>query len=81
MNEERIREALRQIGVRDPQAVDREASLYETGVVDSFLLLQLLAALEAEFGIQIHNREVVPENLDSIGRIGSFVARKQAGAG
>jgi acyl carrier protein len=80
MTEQRIRAALGRVGVRDPQEVDREASLYETGVIDSFLLLQLLAALEAEFGIVIHNREVVPENLDSIGRIGTFVARKQAGA-
>ena len=80
MSEERIRDLLRRAGARDPQGVDRDASLYDTGVIDSFLLLQLLEALEGEFGIVIHNREVVPENLESISRIASFVARKRAGA-
>lgn len=80
MSEERIREALRRAGVEDVQGVDRAASLYDTGAVDSFHMLQLLGALEAEFGIVIHNRDVVPENLDSIERIADFVARKQAGA-
>jgi acyl carrier protein len=79
MSEERVREALRQAGVEDVQGVDRTASLHETGAVDSFAMLQLLIALEAEFGIVIDNRDVLPENLDSIERIAAFVARKQAG--
>lgn len=78
MSEERVREALRRAGVEEVQGVDRADSLYETGAVDSFLMLQLLEALEAEFGIVIHNRDVLPENLDSIERIAAFVARKQA---
>lgn len=80
MSEERVREALRRAGVEDVQGIGRAASLYETGAVDSFLMLQLLITLEAEFGIVIHNLDVLPENLDSIERIAAFVARKQAGA-
>ena len=61
--------------------MDREASLYDTGVVDSFLLLQLLATLEAEFGIVIHNREVVPENLDSVDALVAYLVAKGVGEG
>jgi acyl carrier protein len=79
MTDERIRDALRRAGVQGAQEVDRAASLYETAAMDSFVMLQLLVTLEAEFGIEIHNRDVMPENLDSIERIAAFVARKQAG--
>jgi acyl carrier protein len=78
MTEERIRNLLRQVGARDSHRIGREVSLHESGAVDSFLLLELLGALEREFGIRIDNRDVTPENLDSIDRIEAFVARKQA---
>ena len=79
MTEQRVREALRKAGLAEADRVEREVSLYETGAMDSFVMLQLLINLEAEFGIEIQNGEVLPENLDSIGRIAAFVARKQAG--
>jgi acyl carrier protein len=79
MSDERIRDALRKAGVEDVPGLDRAASLHETAGMDSFVMLQLLETLEAEFGIVIQNRDVSPENLDSIERIAAFVARKQAG--
>jgi acyl carrier protein len=78
MTEERIRNLLRRVGARSADAIGREVSLHESGTIDSFLLLELLGALETEFGIRIDNRDVTPENLDSIDRIEAFVARKRA---
>jgi acyl carrier protein len=39
-------------------------------------MLEVIGFLEEKFGIQIGDQEVVPANLDSIGRIRAFVTRK-----
>ncbi len=78
MTEERLRSVLQKAGVRDAMGIGREVSLYDSGALDSFLLLEVLLALEKELGIRIDNRDVTPENLDSIERLESFVARLQA---
>ena len=57
-----------------------EDSLIDQGIVDSTGVLELIGYLEQTFGIAVGDGEVVPENLDSIGRIARYVARKQANA-
>lgn len=55
-------------------------SLIEAGVIDSTGVLELIEYLESNYAIQISDEEVLPENLDSIARIGRFVTTKlQAG--
>jgi acyl carrier protein len=78
MTEERLRALLHKAGVRGVDKIGREVSLYDSGALDSFLLLEVLLALEKELGIRIDNRHVTPENLDSIERLEAFVARLQA---
>lgn len=56
-------------------------SLIEAGVIDSTGVLELIEYLEANYGIQISDEEVLPENLDSIARIGRFVTTKITGGG
>lgn len=51
-------------------------SLLESGVMDSTGILELVAFLEAEFAIQMADAEIVPENLDSITAITSYLERK-----
>jgi acyl carrier protein len=51
-------------------------ALIENGVIDSMLLLRLVAWLEARYGIAIGDADVVPSNFDSIERISRFVAGK-----
>jgi len=53
-------------------------SLLEQGIVDSTGVLELVAFLEKQFGIQIHGNELVPANLDSLNKLFDFVARKTA---
>jgi acyl carrier protein len=53
-------------------------SLLEQGIVDSTGILEVVAFLESRFGIEIHEHELVPLNLDSLNRIADFVARKTA---
>jgi acyl carrier protein len=63
--------------VPDPSALADDASLIETGVVDSTGILEVLAFLEQSFAIRVEDAEVVPANLDSIQNIVAFVERKR----
>jgi acyl carrier protein len=53
-------------------------SLLEKGIVDSTGVLELVAYLEQEFGIKVEDRELIPENLDSILSVASYLERKLA---
>lgn len=57
---------------------ETDASLLETGIIDSTGILELIEFLEADFGVRVEDHETVPENLDGIDRIVNYVARKQS---
>jgi acyl carrier protein len=63
--------------VADPSELTDDASLISGGWVDSTGMLEVIAFLEEQFGIQIADSEMLPENLDAISRIAAFVARKR----
>ena len=63
----------------DPAALTDDASFLDGGIVDSTGILEVVAFLEETFKIQVNDEELVPQNLDSVGAIVSFVQRKQAG--
>lgn len=54
-------------------------SLMDSGIVDSTGVLELTGFLESEFGIQIADADLIPENLDSVASIVAFVVRKSGG--
>ncbi|MBF0443191.1 MAG: acyl carrier protein [Oligoflexales bacterium] len=51
-------------------------SLLGKGIIDSSGILELVEFLESSFNIQVKDDEIIPDNLDSIEKIGAFVARK-----
>ena len=53
-----------------------DASLLETGIVDSIGILEIVTFLEQEFAVRIEDEDLVPENFGTIASISSFVARK-----
>ena len=56
-----------------------EQSFLETGLIDSLGVAQLVAFVEAEFGVKVGEADLVPENFDSVARISAFVqARARA---
>lgn len=59
-----------------PEELNDDASLMETGVLDSTSVLELVLLLEEKYHICIDAGELVPGNLDSIDRMRSFLARK-----
>jgi acyl carrier protein len=53
-----------------------DQSFLESGIIDSTGILELVAFVEQRYGIAVGDRELVPENLDSLQNISRFVARK-----
>lgn len=63
--------------VADPAGLADDASLLDKGVIDSTGVLEVVAHLEEKYGIKVDDAELLPENLDSITRIASFVEKKK----
>jgi acyl carrier protein len=66
--------------VSDPAELSGETSLITAGYVDSTGMLEVIAFLEEQFGIHIDDREMTPDNLETIDRITAFVGRKRVAA-
>ncbi len=54
-----------------------DASFLEHNLLDSTGVLEIVAFVEETFGIKIEDREIVPQNLDSLDGIAAFVERKR----
>lgn len=79
--QQRIRQfVLENFYVSDPKELADDTSLVAGGYVDSTGMLEVIAFLESEFRIRVADHETTPENLESIAKIASFVAKKQAAA-
>jgi acyl carrier protein len=74
-----IRERIRSFIV-DTFFVDEfgdDDSFLRKGLIDSTGMMELVAFLEQDFGLKLEDRELVPENLDSLNRVVAFVEKKQ----
>ena len=56
-------------------------SFLEKGILDSTGVLELVGHIEKEYEIRVDADEIIPDNLDSIEKITSFVERKTAMTG
>lgn len=54
-----------------------EDSFMETGMIDSTGILELVRFLESTYEIKIADEELIPDNLDSINKIVSFIEAKK----
>jgi acyl carrier protein len=58
--------------------IEDDASLLESGIVDSTGIVEVASFLETRFDIELEDDDLTAANLDSIQRIAAFVGRKQA---
>jgi acyl carrier protein len=60
----------------DEKEFDDDSSFLDYGVLDSLGILELIAFIEKEFGIEITDMEILPENLDSVNSVSRLVYKK-----
>jgi acyl carrier protein len=63
----------------DASALANDASFLEKGIIDSTGVLEMIFFLEQEFALKVADKEMIPENLDSVNNIVRYVQSKQAG--
>ena len=80
--EHQLRSEIRQFVLDDllmgdtASMLDDGESFLETGTIDSIGVLEVVMFLEHNFQLKVQDRELVPENLDSVNRLMQFVMRK-----
>jgi acyl carrier protein len=67
-----IAEIVRAIAKKDIPS-DPDESLFDSGLLDSFALPDVLSALEKAFSIKIPDSDLNPRKFDSISRIEAYV--------
>jgi len=70
----RIRAVVEQI-VAKPVPQDPDQSLFESGLLDSWMLEDLVSALETEFSIKIPDADLNPRKFDSLSRMEAYLAK------
>lgn len=55
---------------------DDDASLLEEGIVDSVGVLELVLFLEETFGLTVNDKDLAPDNFDSINNLANYIRRK-----
>ena len=61
-----------------PLPSDDEESLFESGLLESFALPDLVSALEQEFSIKVPDRDLNPRKFDSIARMVAYLEEHAA---
>lgn len=62
------------------EQLPEDRSFLEAGIIDSTGVLELVCFLENTFAIEVLDEEMLPQNLDSIRSITTYVRRKIAAA-
>lgn len=71
-NQERILAVVRKVAQK-PVPSDPEESLFESGVLDSFALPDMVSALEKEFSIAVPDADLNPRKFDTLARIANYI--------
>ncbi len=79
MEKEKIRSFIvENFYVPETAKLDDDTPLIESGIVDSTGVLEVVAFLEETFSIAIPDTDMLPANLDTIGRMANYVTRMRA---
>ena len=72
---ERLRGLVQQVAQK-PAPEDPEQSLFESGLLDSFALPDLVAAIEEEFSIRVPDADLNPRKFDSLSRMEAYISSR-----
>ena len=73
MIEQEVLKLLRETNDEIPD--DAQVNLLAAGLIDSFDIVNIVAALEEHFGIEISAEEIVPENFGSVENMAALVEK------
>ena len=53
-----------------------DASFLEEGIIDSMGIIELVSFVEDQFGVSVADRELVPDNFDSVNKLNAYIQSK-----
>jgi D-alanine--poly(phosphoribitol) ligase subunit 2 len=56
-----------------PVAMDPDESLFDSGILDSFALTDVITEIEKQFSISVPDSDLTPRKFNSISRIVSYI--------
>jgi acyl carrier protein len=79
-NEKKLREYILDnfLFTDDQSMLKNDDSFLEKGIIDSTGIMELIFFMEEELGVKVEDEEMIPENLDSINSIMSFINKKKS---
>ena len=75
--DDKIHEALARVA-KASIPTDREASLFDAGVIDSFALVDFVAELENDFNIKVPDKDLHPTKFESLAKIAAYLSSRGA---
>lgn len=63
---------------REDVEFNNDTHLTESGIIDSFGVVELVTLVEETFNVEFELDEMVPDNLSSVSKIVGFLNRKNA---
>ena len=70
--QQRLRAVVEKVAEK-PVPEDPEESLFESGLLDSFQLPDLVGAIEQEFSIRVPDADLNPRKFDSLARMEAYL--------
>jgi len=61
----------------DGEKLDEDLSFQDSGILDSTGFLELITFIEERYDIEISDRELIPENFDTLRKVSVFVQDKR----
>jgi acyl carrier protein len=87
LSDSEIQETLKQFVVSNffldltTMPLENDTSFLESGIIDSTGILEVINFIQERFAIEMADDELLPENLDCIKNISTYILRKKAGTG
>lgn len=85
-NENEIKQQIREFVIENFLMGDASSmlkdgeSFLETGTIDSTGVLEVVTFLETAFELKVDDKDLVPENLDSVNNLAKYVLRRKNAA-
>ena len=73
---QKIKDYIVEASLEDAGKIQDDTQIFETGLLDSMGLLFLIEFLNENFGIEVNDEELNPENFESVNSIVAFVENK-----
>lgn len=78
--EQQVRDYIEEFVLYGDSLESDTTSLIESGMIDSTGAMEMVLFIEETFGVEVPNKDISPENLDTVIRITNLVHRLQPAA-